>query len=106
MKKNNVCLPTTLSLIQVATVARNVESIVGIDSGLTHLAIAARNAAGFSADSNLVIYGSTDPQRTGPRNSTSIYDERPKCWPCYKKECKINTPCLESHLSLVLKLMK
>jgi ADP-heptose:LPS heptosyltransferase len=96
------CLPTTLSLVEVAAVARKATKIVGIDSGLTHLAIAARNAAGIPATDNIIVYGSTSPDQTGPRNSTPIYNSRPKCWPCYQKKCAINSPCLQTSHYFVL----
>ena len=96
------CLPVELSLVQVATVARKANYIIGLDSGLTHLAIAARNYANIPAEHDIVIYGSTSPQQTGPRNSISIYNDRPACWPCYQKRCSVNTPCLQTSVDSIL----
>jgi len=101
LKKDHNCLPTNLSLSQVARLSRTAEFIVGIDSGLTHLAVAARNVIDSPESTNLILYGSTSPSQTGPRNCTAIYDTRPACWPCYKKTCSINTPCLETPISMV-----
>ena len=98
-------LPTTLSLQQVAAIAQQADVLVGIDSGLSHLAVAARNSMFVCASKNIIVYGSTSPHHTGPQNSTSVYDARPSCWPCYKKRCSIGTPCVSTPVELVQELL-
>ncbi|MEC7987165.1 MAG: glycosyltransferase family 9 protein [Myxococcota bacterium] len=89
-------LSSRLDLHQIGLIAQKSALLIGIDGGLTHLAIAARNAVQIPSQYNLVLYGSTDPKRTGPRNSTSLQrDPLPDCWPCYAKSCSIQTPCLD-----------
>ena len=100
--KGYLCLPVSLSLSQVAAISQQASVVIGLDSGLTHLAVAARNATGISAARNIIIYGSTSPEDTGPRNSTSQYNLRPVCWPCYQKSCAINVPCLDTSVDDIL----
>jgi len=97
--------PTTLSLQQVASIAQQADLLIGIDSGLSHLAVAARNAISIRTSKNIIVYGSTSPHQTGPRNSVSVYDERPSCWPCYKKRCAIGIPCLKTPIELIQELL-
>lgn len=83
-----------LSIDEFAAVAVAAERVVGNDSGLSHLAAAARRGSGREPAEVVVVYGSTDPARTGPPGSTAVPGPRPDCWPCYKKSCGIGTPCL------------
>ena len=84
-----------LTLGQLGALAVRAAAVVGNDSGLPHLAAAARRAAGEDPGRVHVVYGSTDPARTGPPGSTPHPGPRPDCWPCYRKRCDIGTPCLE-----------
>ena len=98
-------LPSTLNLHQVGALAQNTSILIGLDGGLTHLAIAARNAISLSPKTSFVIYGSTDPEKTGPRNSTAIQKSTlPTCWPCYSKRCSIKTRCLDIPVSEITEL--
>lgn len=90
-----------LSIPAFAALSCRARAIVGNDSGLPHLAAAARRAAGLPVQALHVIHGSTDPARTGPPGATSHAGTRPACWPCYKKQCGIGTPCLDLPASLV-----
>ncbi len=85
-----------LSIPAFARLCALAEAVVGNDSGLPHLAAAARRAAGAPLEAVHVVYGSTDPARTGPPGSTTHHGTRPPCWPCYKKRCGIGTPCLDA----------
>ncbi len=84
-----------LTLPALARLAVMAAAVVGNDSGLPHLAAAARRAAGAPTEAVHVVYGSTDPARTGPPGSTPHHGSRPGCWPCYQKRCNIGTPCLD-----------
>jgi ADP-heptose:LPS heptosyltransferase len=77
-------------------------SVVANDSGHGHLAAAAIRAAGLDATQVVVVYGSTDPDQTGPPGTTAWPGPRPPCWPCYAKRCDIGTPCLEAPIDGLL----
>lgn len=85
---------TETGLAAFAAAAVAAEAVVGNDSGLPHLAAAARRGAGGRVSAVHVVYGSTDPARTGPPGSTAHPGPRPPCWPCYRKSCDIGVPCL------------
>ena len=78
----------------LAALAVAATAVVGNDSGLSHLAAAARRAAGRPVQAIHVVYGSTRPESTGPPGSSPHMGARPDCWPCYRKSCAIGTPCL------------
>ena len=86
-----------LSLPALAQVARSARAVVGNDSGLTHLCAAAIRGAGQDVSKVHVVYGSTDPNRTGPPGTRPHRLAPLACWPCYKKRCKVASvaPCLE-----------
>ena len=90
---NHRKLPTNLSIDAFASASAHVSMVVGTDSGLTHLATASRHWAGRDSNSVTVIYGSTDPERTGPK-AHGIWSKRPSCWPCYAKSCKLDLACM------------
>jgi len=74
-------------------------AVVSNDSGVAHLA----RALGLRT---LVIYGSTDPERTGPPGSEALVGPRLDCTPCYRKTCKIGgAPCLEVPVERVLEAL-
>ena len=95
LSKQIPTLPSTSSLQDVANHAAAAQWMIGLDSGLSHLATAARHSAGHSSSKTLILYGSTDPEQTGPRPSTPLLPPPLPCWPCYSKSCRIGTPCLE-----------
>lgn len=85
----------TLPLGEIAAAAVAAACVVGNDSGLTHLAAAARRGAGADVSAVHVVCGSTDPARTGAPGATPHRAAAPPpCWPCYRKTCSIGTPCL------------
>jgi ADP-heptose:LPS heptosyltransferase len=85
-----------LSLPALAEVARQAAAVVGNDSGLTHLAAAGIRGAGQDPNKVHVVYGSTDPEHTGPPGTTPHRLSPLPCWPCYQKSCRIGqpAPCL------------
>ncbi len=83
-----------LSLPDFAALAASVAAVVGNDSGLTHLAAAARRGHGADPADVHVVFGSTDPARTGAPGATWHRGEPPMCWPCYAKRCPFDAPCL------------
>ena len=86
---------TATSIPALAALAVAASAVVGNDSGLSHLAAAARRAAGRPVQAIHVVYGSTRPESTGPPGSSPHMGARPDCWPCYRKSCAIGTPCLD-----------
>jgi ADP-heptose:LPS heptosyltransferase len=71
------------------------QAVVGNDAGLTHLAAAARRAAGKLVAEVHVIFASTDPSRTGaPGARFHRMEEPPPCWPCYRKNCGLGLVCM------------
>lgn len=91
-----------LSIPELAALSTLASAIVGNDSGLPHLAAAARRAAALDVGALHVVYGSTDPARTGPPGSAAHPGTRPPCWPCYKGRCGIGTPCLDLSVDALL----
>jgi ADP-heptose:LPS heptosyltransferase len=92
-----------LPLAGMAAAAVRAVGVVGNDSGLTHLAAAARRAAGASVLAVQVVCGSTSPARTAAPGATA-HTAGPglDCWPCYRKTCGIGVPCLQVPVSDVL----
>lgn len=87
----------TLDIGAFGAVASRVSAVVGNDSGLTHLAAAARRAAGLDVRSVHVVCGGTDPERTAAPGATHwIADPLPECWPCYRKTCTRDRACLST----------
>lgn len=95
-----------LPLPAFAALCLQARAIVGNDSGLPHLAAAARRAAGLDPGAVFVVYASTDPARTGPPGSRPWPGPRPPCWPCYAKRCAIGAPCREAALDGLLQALR
>ncbi len=96
----------TLSLPALALLATRVRAVVGNDSGLPHLATAARRAAGLSPADVHIVYASTDPARTGPPGSRPWPGPRPPCWPCYAKSCTIGAPCRDADPAALIEVLR
>ena len=92
----------SLSIGAFAAAAARVGAVVANDSGLAHLATAARRGAEADPACVLVIYGSTIPERTGPPGSTAVLGPRVACAPCYAKSCPTQIECLELGVDVVL----
>jgi ADP-heptose:LPS heptosyltransferase len=77
--------------------AQRVAHVIGNDSGLAHLAAAARLSVERDPTTVHVVFGSTSPDRTGPLGCTPHQTTPLPCQPCYKKHCAIaaHPPCLE-----------
>ena len=90
---------------EFAAVAAQVFAVVGNDSGLAHLAQAARRAEGLEASTLHVIFGSTEPAKTGPPGCTAHTTAKQPCAPCYKKACLLGhdePPCLDVPVEAIL----
>jgi len=101
------CLPP-LPVGEFAAVATQAAAVVGNDSGLAHLAQAARVAAGLEASTLNVIFGSTSPEKTGPLGCTVHTTVGHPCAPCYKKRCLLGhnaPPCLNVSVDDVLAVL-
>jgi len=96
------CLPP-LDIGRFAAIAQRVDRVVGNDSGLAHLASAARHAVGLPEESVHVVFGSTTPEKTGPIGCTPHLRAPLPCHPCYRKTCAVadEAPCLEVDLKSV-----
>ena len=95
----------TLSLPAFAALAVAVSAVVGNDSGLTHLAAAARRAAGRPVSSVHVVCASTDAARTAAPGATWHQGPRPSCWPCYRKRCPWQAPCRSAPFEGIVELL-
>ncbi len=81
MKHDSLNLVGRLSLAEVAVLLRRADLFVGNDSGLMHMAA----AAGIRT---AVVFGPTDPRRTGPYSERSrVVTANVDCRPCFKKTC-------------------
>jgi len=101
---NHRCLPPT-SIGEFSAVAQRVSAVVATDSGLSHLAAAARSAAGLDPGTVHVIFGSTDPDHTGAAGCTPHSLAPLPCQPCYRKRCTVTSmapPCLDIDFNAVL----
>ena len=100
----HTCLPP-LAIGTFGAAAQRVSAVVGNDSGLAHLASAARRSAGLPAENVHVFFGSTNPAYTGPIGCTAHQNEPLPCQPCYRKQCRLlgEAPCLEIAMSNVLR---
>ncbi len=96
-----------LSIPHFGAAAAAARAVVGNDSGLSHLAAAARRGAGLAEGGVHVVFGSTDPAQTGaPGARVHKVDRPPPCWPCYAKRCSIGVPCLDIDVSSVLATLR
>lgn len=95
----------TLSLPAFAALAVSVSAVVGNDSGLTHLAAAARRASGQPVTSVHVVCASTDAARTAAPGATWHQGPRPPCWPCYQKRCPWQAPCRSAPAADIIELL-
>jgi heptosyltransferase II len=76
------------SLGTLAGALSRCRAFVGNDSGLSHFA----SAAGVPRV--VVLFGSTDPRRTGAARALVLEGPDPGCRPCYRKSCDRGAPCL------------
>ncbi len=98
------CMPA-LPIGEFSAVAIQASAVVGNDSGLSHLASASRRQAGLDPATCHVIFGSTDPEKTGPLGCTSHRIDHAPCQPCYRKTCRISSvhaPCLDVDSATIL----
>ncbi len=88
-KVYNLCGKTDLST--VAGIFYLAKLIISNDSGLMHLAAALKVP-------QIAIFGSTDPEATGPLNPNAIIIKKDlPCSPCFKRTCKYkHYNCLKS----------
>ena len=85
----------TLRLGVFAALATRVAAVHGNDSGLSHLATAARRGAGRNPEDVHIYCGSTDPHQTAAPGAQGYrHSEPPDCWPCYKKRCRRDLECM------------
>ncbi|QER41316.1 lipopolysaccharide heptosyltransferase II [Thermodesulfobacterium sp. TA1] len=85
----NLCGKT--DLITVAGMFALAEAIVSNDSGLMHLAATLKKP-------QVALFGSTDPEKTGPLNPKAIVlQHKMPCNPCFKRTCPYgHYKCLSS----------
>lgn len=91
-----------LGIRALSAVMAAADAVVGNDSGLTHLAAAARRGAGRPVSDVVGIVGSTDPAYTGAPGATWLVGSRPSCAPCYAKRCRSRLECLDVSVEEVL----
>jgi heptosyltransferase-1 len=93
--RTNTTILDRAPLEQMATELANASAVIGVDSGLTHIAAALDVPT-------LAIYGATDSKLTGVRGeNVKLHISQYKCAPCLSKSCfsKINgldyPPCYQ-----------
>ena len=91
-----------LSLADLAATTVAARAVVGNDSGLTHLAVAARRGAQRPTRAVIGITGSTSEHRTGAPGATWLHGARPPCWPCYRATCPHGLACQDLAVDVVL----
>ena len=84
-----VNLAGLLSLVETGGLLKEMDLLISNDSGPMHMAAAIGTPA-------LVIFGPTDPKRTGPYGDRHrIVSARLPCQPCFSRTCRRgNVPCL------------
>ncbi len=81
MTHDSLNLVGRLTLPEVAVLLRRSDLYVGNDSGLMHMAAAAGTRT-------VVVFGPTDPKRTGPYTAGSrVVSAGLDCQPCFRKTC-------------------
>jgi len=87
-RSRNLCGLTDLPT--AAAVIAHLDLFVSNDSGLMHVAAALKRP-------QVALFGSTDPEATGPRNPRAevLYSGLP-CSPCMSRTCKQRYACFES----------
>lgn len=95
----------TLGVLEVAGVLAGARLVVGNDSGLVHLAAAARRGVLRPVHDVVGIVGSTDVNVTLAPGVTPMSAARPSCAPCFRKTCPYNLECLRLPVSDVLALV-
>lgn len=94
LRGSHPALPV-LGLGAIAAALVRASAVVGNDSGLTHLAAAARRASGVDVRAVHVVCGGTDPARTAAPGARSwTVAAPPSCWPCTRKRCAFDRACL------------
>ncbi len=82
----NLCGLTDLA--QALAIVARCRVVVGVDSGLLHLAAAAGTRV-------VGIYGPTDPRISGPQGGGHlVVQSRAACSPCKKVRCSLNGMCM------------
>ncbi len=88
--------------LPLPALARALEScavLVSGDSGVAHFA----RACGVPT---VVIFGSTDPDHTGPAGCTPVVGPALACAPCRKQRCRAALECFEIPVSSVLRAIE
>ena len=84
----NLCGRTTLA--ELIALLRSCDVLVTNDTGTMHLAALLGTRA-------VAIFGSTEPQLTGPLGSGHIIlRKRVECSPCFLRECPIDFRCMKA----------
>ncbi len=96
----------TLGVSDVMDVLAGADVVVGNDSGLTHLAAAARRGSQRPVAHVVGIAGSTSPSRTGAPGALWLQAPPPDCAPCYRKRCHRDLSCLQLSVEHVLEAVR
>ncbi len=94
-RSKNLCGLTDLAT--AAALIEQVDLFVSNDSGLMHVAAALKRP-------QVAIFGSTDPEATGPLNPHAVVVRKPvECSPCFSRTCSLGYECFSKiHVSDVL----
>jgi len=79
-----------LNLLELASVLKNAEIAVSVDSGPMHIASALSTPL-------VALFGTTSPERTAPRGNGKkiIMQSDIDCLPCLKRECPKDIECMD-----------
>jgi ADP-heptose:LPS heptosyltransferase len=81
-------------------------AVLANDSGLAHLAAAARRGAGRDPAAVIVLLGPTAGPRTAPPGATLLPGAPLPCWPCYRGRCPHGAPCWTQTVDEVLAALR
>ena len=88
MPKNVINLAGITSLRELACLIKQCTVFLTNDSGPMHIADALNVPV-------IAIFGSTNPQRTGPYSGGTVISSNAECSPCYLRKCPIDFRCMQ-----------
>ena len=90
LKTNATDLTGRTSLLELATQLRRCRLLLTNDTGTMHL-------AAFLGVPTVAIFGSTEPQLTGPTGEGHVViRHHVECSPCFLRECPLDFRCMKA----------
>ena len=91
-KKRIVNLAGKTSLKELMVLLQACDMLITGDSGPMHL----RSALAQEKHGLIALFGSTNPAKTGPLDSSHVLYQKQSCSPCYLRKCPIDFRCMRS----------